>query len=356
MGKTEIRCVEKIKVEMDCYFLGPFLVRGEYADGEFNVPFITTELPVILAVNRGRKIGNLAGGVNVKILKDEMTRAPLITTVSHETALRLEKYIKEHFPILEGIVSETTRFGRLTSVETRIYEMDLYMRVGMFCGDAAGHNMSEKGAIAICKHLENLPEFRGKISLLSVSSNFCTDKKASAINLSRGRGKWVKASAEVPRAIVETGLGVSPEQIVELNYKKNVVGSRLAGILGGQNSHYANMVAAVFLATGQDIANVVEGSMGYTTALCTREGNLEFSIEMPCLIVGTVGGGTQLPYARKNLRKIGCLGGGNPPGVNAKKFAEIIGAVVWAGELSTMAELAKGADFIRAHLDFERNE
>ena len=352
IDKSRIRNISK--VEMNCYTLGSFLVHGDYAKGGFDVPLITREEPVILAVNRGRSATYLAGGVDVEILKDEMTRAPLITTFSHDTALRLAEYIDRHFEELKKVAESTTRFGKLTSIEPQVCGSDLYPRIGMFCGDAAGHNMTEKAAIAISEYLENLPEFKGNVRLFSISSNYCTDKKPSFVNLEKGRGKWIKARVNIPREIVQKKLKTLPEIIVDLNYKKNVIGSRLAGILGGGNSHYANVVAAIFLATGQDIANVIEGSMGFTTAYCTKNGGLEFGIEMPCLICGTIGGGVDIPYAQANLEKMRCGGGGKPPGENAKKFAEIIGAVVLAGELSTMAELTKGGEFIKAHLEMER--
>lgn len=352
IDKSRIRGISK--VEMNCYTLGPFLVHGNYAEGEFDVPLITAEAPLVLAVNRGRSVVYLAGGVGVEILKDEMTRAPLITTFSHDTALRLSGYIKRYFKELKKVAESTTRFGKLTSIDPKVCGSDLYLRIGMSCGDAAGHNITEKAAIAISKHLEDIPEFKGSVYLFSISSNYDTDKKPSRVNLVEGRGKWVKAKAKISREIVEKKFRTLPETIVELNYKKNVIGSILAGTLGGCNSHYANMVAAVFLATGQDVANVVEGSMGFTTAECTDSGDLLFGIEMPCLICGTIGGGIDVPYAQANLERMRCAGGGNPSGSNAKKFAEVIAAVVCAGELSTMAELTKGGEFIKAHLEMER--
>lgn len=354
--KEEIRCVKKTRVEMDCYFLGPFLINGKYAKGEFNVPFITTEIPLLKAINRGRSIACQIEGVRTEIVKNEMTRAPLITAASNEVALFLVEYIKKNFRELAGVVSETTKFGKLTSIYPVIKEggTDVYLRVGMFCGDAAGHNMSEKGAIAVCQHLESLLQFKGKISLFSISSNFCTDKKISKINARYGRGKWVVASARVPGKIMERRLGVSAKRFFDLHYKKNIVGSELAGIQSGQNSHHANMVAAIFLATGQDLGNVVEGSAGNDFVVCHENGDLTFTVEMPCLILGTLGGGVMFPYAQENLLKIGCAGSGDPPGSNALKFAEIVAAAVWAGEFSTMAELTKGAKFIDDHLKTER--
>lgn len=350
----EIRCKERFKVEKECFVLGPFLIHGNYAEGEFDVPLITTEEPLILSINRGRSATYLVGGIGVEILKDEMTRAPLVETNSHDSALRLASYIKTHFNELVVVADTTTRFGKIRSLDPRVYNSDIYLRIGMFCGDAAGHNMVELASIAIVEYLKNLPEFKGCISRYAVSSNYCTDKKASLVNFQEGRGKWVKARAIIPGKIVREKLKTTPRRITQLNYKKNVCGSRLACAYGGQNSHYANIIAAIFQAAGQDVANVVEGSLGTTTAKCNSNGDLKFGIEMPCLICGTIGGGTRFPYARENLKKMGCVEGGNPPGANAKKFAEIIAAVVLAGELSTMAALTTGGEFIKPHLELER--
>ncbi len=350
-----IYCKDRTKIEIDCYTLGPFLIKGNYANGEFNVPFVTAELPLIPTINRGRSAAYLAGGIETKILKDEMTRAPLITTTSPRVAGQLAAYITNHFKELKNVAESSTRFGKLKSLEPLVHEKDLYLRIGMFCGDAAGHNMVENAAIVLSNYLENLQEFKGNVSLLSVSSNYCTDKKPSLANLEKGRGKRVLARAIIPRDVVQEKLKTLPEQIAELNYKKNIIGSQLAGAVGGGNSHYANIVSAVFIATGQDIANNVEASMGYTLASCTEKGDLCFSVEISCLIVGTIGGGTNLPYARVNLEKMRCYGSGNPPGNNAKKFAEIISAAVFAGELSTMAELTKAGKFIESHFKYERN-
>ena len=171
--------------------------------------------------------------------------------------------------------------------------------------------------------------------MVSVSGNMCSDKKPAAINLIEGRGKTVVAEALIPRDIVEKRLHTTSDAVVEINYRKNLVGSSLAGTLGA-NAHAANMVAAFFIATGQDPAQVVGGSMAMT-ACEDIDGDLYISVRMPAVEVGTVGGGTRLPCQREALSMIGCLGDGK-----ARKLSEIVAATVLAGELSTLAAQAAG--------------
>lgn len=172
----------------------------------------------------------------------------------------------------------------------------------MFTGDAAGHNMVTRAGKIIGYHLQDTPDFKGKVRFLSVSSNTCTDKKPAAINVEKGRGKHVHAGADIPSHVLREVLKVEPEVLARLNQKKNRTGSEIAGALYGNNSHYANIVAAIYLATGQDVANVVEGSMGTTSVTLHSSGGIRFEVDIPCIIVGTLGGGTVNPYAQKHLR------------------------------------------------------
>jgi hydroxymethylglutaryl-CoA reductase (NADPH) len=212
--------------------------------------------------------------------------------------------------------------------------------------------MTTLAAVRLAEHV--LSVFPGKVRLLSASSNTCTDKKPAAINVHKGRGKHVKARALIPEDAVLGVLKVEPELLVRLNYKKNWTGSQLANSLYGNNSNYANFIAAVYAATGQDLANVVEGSMGATTAKLMKDGALEFKVDIPCVIAGTVGGGTSNDYARKHLEMMWCYGGGDPVGSNGLKLAEIIGAAVLAGELNTLASLADGKKHAECHARYER--
>jgi len=346
----EIRCLNYSVVAIPSYELGPFQINGDYAQGEYNLVFSVTESPLIPSINRGRKVINEAGGPQTRVLKDEMTRAPLLSTPSPRHAEELRHYLQTHFPVLRSIAERTTSYGALSSIEALIHENDVYLRIGMETGDAAGHNMAEKAAQAIVEHLQ---ELYPATKLISISSNYCADKKAAAIHQERGRGKSVLASVQISPDLLRRYLHTTSEAIVNLNEKKNIVGSRLAGSLG-HNAHHANIVAALYLATGQDIANVVEGSLGTTRASVGENNDLLFSVELPSLVVGTVGGGTSLPYARANLETMNCYGSGNPIGSNGKKLAELCAVAVLAGELSLMAALTNNDEVLKTHLQYER--
>ncbi len=349
--EDNIRCDDVTQVSMVCRWHRGLSVRGQYAVGEFEVPIMTFENTVNIAVRRGLKVTKLSGGIETIVDRDCMTRAPLLTAVSEESACEIFDYVLNQTAEVKRVVESTTRFGKFISVEPVVCNSDIYLRLMMSCGDAAGHNMAGKAATALCVYLQG--RFPG-LQYTALSSNYCTDKKPALVNLEKGRGKSVHATAVIPRGIVEFHLKSTPERIVDLNYKNNVVGSRLAGTLGGQNSHHVNIIAAMYLATGQDLANIGEGQLGSTYAKVTYSGDLEFSVICPNLIVGTVGGGTCLNHSSYVLERLGCYGGGNPPGSHAKKLAELIGASVLAGELSTMAELTRPVEFIKSHEKYER--
>ncbi|GAG07238.1 unnamed protein product, partial [marine sediment metagenome] len=256
------------------------------------------------------------------------------------------------FPELKKAADSTTGYGTLTSITTKVLDSDLYLRIGMFCGDAAGHNMVEKAAAGIAGYL--IQQFSGKISLGSLSSNYCIDKKPGKINVEKGRGKSVEAQVVLNEDSIKKHFRTTGKRLEELNLKKNINGSKLAGSFA-RNAHHANMVAAVYLATGQDIANVVEGSLGETIIESYDKETL-FAVKLPSIIVGTVGGGTTLPYAQENLKLLECCGSGEPIGSNSKKLAEIIASTVLAGELSLLAALSNENELLKAHLCYERKE
>ncbi len=345
---NKIRAINYSYTKIPTYEIGPIKVNGKYAKGEFNVCLTCTESPLIPSVKRGMKVANLAGGIKTKIIKDEMTRAPVIKAEKEETK-NIQNFIKNNFKELEQVANATTNYGKLSSIETKTHNGHLYIRIGMSTADAAGHNMVEKGSQAIMNFLKEKFNFK----LISISSNYCTDKKPSKINKEKGRGKWVKATVSIPKELLKKHLKTTPEELIELNQAKNIDGSKLAGSLG-ENAHFANIAGAIFLATGQDIANVVESSLGKTEV--KLKDNLEFSVELPSLIIGSVGGGTNLEYAKENLKKMECYGNGVDPGIKARKFAEIIAATILAGELSLMAALTNNDELLKTHMKFERNE
>ena len=317
---------------------GPLLVRGDYARGRYYVPLATTEGALVASVNRGCKAVTESGGVKAKIVRDGMSRAPVFWTPSIEEAVRLAEWVMENFDRIKDEAEATTRHGRLVEIKPYIAGNNVWLRFTFQTGDAMGMNMVTIATDRACKYIE---ENYGRAKCISLSGNMCADKKPALINALEGRGKTVIAEATVKRDVVEELLKTTPEAVVEVNNRKNLLGSARAGSLSF-NAHYANIIAAIFIATGQDVAQVVESSMGYTWAEITSDGDLYITVTLPSLEVGTVGGGTRLPTQRELLSMLGVQGGGDPPGTNARRFAEIVAATVLSGELNLLAAQAAG--------------
>lgn len=331
-------------VQIPVGIAGPLRVNGDYAKGDFYVPLATTEGALVASVNRGAKAVTASGGAYVKVLKDGMTRAPLIWTPSVVEAVRFVEWVKANMEVLKGKVSEVTRHGRLLDLQPFIVGNLVWLRFIYSTGDAMGMNMATIASDRICSYIEQ--SYDGEARCISLSGNMCTDKKPAIINRLLGRGKYVVAEALIPASVAESVLKARIDLIHYINQAKNLLGSGVAGS-ASFNAHYANIVAAIFIATGQDVAQVVESSMGFTwTEL--RGDSLYISVTLPSLEVGTVGGGTRLRTQREALAIMGVAGGGDPPGVNALKFAEIVAATILAGELNLLAALASG-HLARAH-------
>jgi hydroxymethylglutaryl-CoA reductase (NADPH) len=227
------------------------------------------------------------------------------------------------------------------------------------CGDAVADTnlclflpckVISKGSLAV---IERLKDHFPNLSLIALSGNMCTDKKAAAVNWIEGRGKSVVIEATIPKEVVRSTLKTSVPAIVDANLNKNLIGSAMASVVGGFNAHAANNVTAVFLATGQDPAQNVESSNCITLMEETPEGDLWISCTMPSIEVGTVGGGTGLPAQSACLKAIGAKGGGVNPGDNARQLAHVVAAATMAGELSLMAALASNS-LVAAHMAHNR--
>lgn len=338
-------------VQIPVGIVGPLRVRGQYANGDFYVPMATTEGALVASVNRGAKAVTLSGGAVTRIVYDGMTRAPLFWTPSVEEALRLVEWVRENMESIRREAESTTRHGKLVEVQPFITGNLVWLRFVYETGDAMGMNMA---TIATDKAAEwILANFPGRVRLVAISGNMCTDKKPALINMLLGRGKTVVAEAVIKRDVALKVLKAPPEEIDYVNKAKNLLGTARAGSFS-LNAHIANIIAAIFIATGQDVAQVVESSMGYTWTE-VRNGDLYISVTLPSLEVGTVGGGTRLPTQREALSIMGVAGGGEPPGTNARKFAEIIAATVLAGELNLLAALAAN-ELARAHKLLGRGE
>ncbi len=333
-------------VQVPVGVVGPLRVEGEYAHGEYYVPLATTEGALVASINRGAKAITLSGAAKARVVRDGMARAPLFWTPSIVDAVKFVEWVRDNIDGVRRAAESTTRHGKLVEVQPFIAGNLVWLRMVYSTGDAMGMNMATIASDAAARYiLENYP---GKASLVALSGNMCTDKKATAVNILLGRGKTVIAEALVKRDIVLKVLKASPEDIDYVAKAKNLLGSAYAGALGGFNAHVANIIAAIFIATGQDVAQVVESSMAFTWTEIRGNGDLYISVTLPSLEVGTVGGGTRLPTQREALELLGVAGGGDPPGVNARKFAEIIAATVLAGELNLLAALAAN-ELAQAH-------
>lgn len=321
---------------------GKLKVNGEYADDEFYIPLATTEGALIASINRGCKVVTLAGGADVRIQHDAMTRAPVFAAKNVIHATEAARWIEENVSLLKEIAETTTSHGKLLDIRCFVTGTNVHARIELFTGDAMGMNMV---TIASEKVAERIQEETGVV-LVALSGNLCTDKKPSAANVILGRGKTVVAGVFLPDDVIKSTLKTDSKTMIEVNMRKNLIGSARAVSLGF-NSHAANIIAAVFLACGQDPAHVVEGSNAITTVE-QAEGGVYVSVTLPSLQVGTVGGGTGLDTQREALSLLGCAGGGEKSGDNSKKFAEIIASAVLAGELNLIGALGAG-HLARAH-------
>lgn len=316
---------------------GPLRISGSYAEGDFYIPLATTEGALVASVNRGCAAITESGGARVRVLADRITRAPVVKVTSIEKALELSKWVNENFSKIKQEFEKTTKHGKLIGIEPYIVGNTVFLRFEASSGDAMGMNMLVKGTDKVMSMIVNELPY---VQHIALSGNLCTDKKSAAINWIEGRGKTVTAEALVKEDLVREKLKTTPKAIQEVVFRKVFIGSARAGTLGGFNAHAANVVAAIFLATGQDMAQVVESSQCLTTAEVNQNGDLYISVTLPSLEVGTVGGGTGLPSQFKALEIMRVAGSGDPVGTNAIKFAEIVGAAVLAGELSLLAALS----------------
>ncbi|MGX1133782.1 hydroxymethylglutaryl-CoA reductase (NADPH) [Streptomyces glaucescens] len=331
-------------------WVGPLRISGNVATTETKVPLATYESPLWPSVGRGAKLSMLVEqGISATLVDERMTRSVLVTAKDAQTAYLAALEVDARFDELREVVRTCGRFVELIGFRHEIAANLLFLRFEFTTGDASGHNMATLASDALLTHL--LKSIPG-ISYGSISGNYCTDKKATAINGILGRGKNVITELLVPRDIVHDVLHTSAAAIAELNLRKNMIGTLLAGGIRSANAHYANMLLGFYLATGQDAANIVEGSQGVTVAE-DRDGDLYFSCTLPNLIVGTVGNGKGLDFVEENLTRLGCREE-REPGENARRLAVIAAATVLCGELSLLAAQTNPGELMRAHVQLER--
>ncbi len=326
---------------------GPLLVQGEYAQGNYYLPLATTEGALVASVNRGCSAITEAGGAQARILHDGMTRAPVFAAENVVHAKQVADWVGEHYDDLRVAAESTTSHGKLTDIVSFITGTSVFVRLEFDTKDAMGMNMV---TIASAKVAGLIAQGTGA-RLVALSGNMCTDKKPAAINGIMGRGRSVVAGVALSHELIGRIFKTDAGNLFEVNYRKNLVGSARAGSMGF-NAHAANVVAAMFIACGQDAAHAIDGSTCITTVDLTESG-VYVAVTLPSLPVGTVGGGTGVETQQECLRILGVAGSGNPAGTNARKLAEIIGAGVLAGELSLLGALA-AQHLARAHQQLGR--
>ena len=333
-------------------FVGPVKLSGTTIEGEFEVPLATYETPLWPSVNRGARVSmNCEGGILCTVIDDRMTRSVLFEAPDATIAFQALGKIKADFPALFKVVEGTSRFAKLINLNAQFAGNLLFIRFEFTTGDASGHNMCTQAAEALMNYiLEKHPELKYG----SISGNYCSDKKATAVNGILGRGKNVVAEIVISDKICRRYLKTTPEKIVQLNIRKNLIGTMLAGGLRSANAHFANMLLGFYLATGQDAANIVEGSQGITMAEVRGE-NLYFSVNLPNLIMGTVGNGKGLDFVVENMQRMG-LAEDREPGENSKRLACLCAAQVLCGELSLMAAQTNPGELMDAHRRIERGQ
>ena len=331
-------------------WVGPLRISGNVATMETEVPLATYETPLWPSVGRGAVISMMVEqGIVATFVDERMTRSVLVRATDAQTAYLAALEVDARLDELRAIVRTCGRFVELIGFHHEIVANLLFIRFDFTTGDAAGHNMATLAADALLTHiLETIPG----ISYGSISGNYCTDKKATAINGILGRGKNVVTELLVPRDIVHNVLRTTASAVATLNVQKNMLGTLLAGGIRSANAHYANMLLGFYLATGQDAANIVEGSQGVTVAE-DRSGDLYFSCTVPNLIVGTVGNGKELGFVEENLTRLGCRAA-REPGENARRLAVIAAATVLCGELSLLAAQTNPGELMRTHVRLER--
>jgi len=320
---------------------GPLRIKNK----DYYIPLATTEGALVASINRGCKVISESGGAEVFAYKSGTTRGPVFYTGSLEKSEKLYNWIKQNKSLVEKSAEETSSYLKLKNISTRMLADYVFLRFSFDTKDAMGMNMV---TIATQKVVDLIEKETG-IKCLSVAGNFDIDKKPAWINFINNRGFVAWSEIVVKKEIVKSVLKTSSEKIFDVWLSKCMLGSAMSGSLGF-NAHFSNVIAAIFLATGQDPAHVVEGSMGITTAKVLPNGDLYFSIYLPALMIGTVGGGTNLATQKEALQILGVSGAGK-----VEEFAEIIAGAVLAGELSLLASLSEGT-LAKAHQQLGRGE
>lgn len=322
---------------------GPLLVEGEHARGTFYVPLATTEGALVRSYERGMMAITRAGGATVRLLADENRVSPVFLFDGVAEAAAFARELPGLFAALKAEAESTTRHGRLLRVEPRPVGREVAVHFVYWTADAHGMNMIVKATDHACRWLVE----QGQARRYYVFSGAESEKRASGSLFGGGKGKKVVAGVRIPPRVASAYLHATPAEIADL-WQRTVLGHLQAGTLG-YNGHFANGLTALFIACGQDVANVANSAVGITVFEVLPEGDLYASVTLPALTVATVGGGTGLGTARECLEMLGCAGARGAP-----KLAEIAAATLLGGELSMAAAIASG-EFVNAHEEYGRN-
>ncbi len=333
-------------VDIPVGLTGPLRINGRHESKDYQVPLATTEAALVASYNRGSQLITAAGGCNARVLDQAVSRTPMFAFRSLVDAEHFANSVEERSFEFESVVSKITSHGRLISTRAVVEGNHVYLDLRFSTGDASGQNMVTFAADAICKAILSQTPIQPEHWFLE--ANFSGDKKATSKTLGGVRGKRVGADICIPRELVVDVLHTTPERMVDY-WVAGALGGVMSGTTGIQG-HFANGLAALYLACGQDVACVAESATGMTRLETTAEGDLYASVTLPNIMVGTVGGGTGLPSAKACLDILGLSGAGN-----SSALAEVCAAIVLAGELSIIGAFCSG-DFAMAHRSLSRGE
>ncbi len=323
---------------------GPLRIVGEHANGDFYIPLATTEGTLISSYNRGMRLLFECGGVKTTVIEDSMQRAPVFLLADALEARKFGEWVTEHYDDIRAAAEATTRIGKLRNIDQFGVGPMRYLRFNYTTGDAAGQNMTSKATSAACEWIKQ--NYSHALSYF-LSGNIDTDKKHSQLNMLFTRGKRVVAEAVLRRDLLKHILHIDSSDLARMR-NVQMAGAFLAGS-SNNGAHAANGLAALFIATGQDVANIAESHAAITFTQPLDNGDFYWSVTLPSLIVATYGGGTGLATQRQCLEMLDCYGQGK-----VFKFAEICAAVVLAGETSLVAAMLHG-DWVGAHERLGRN-
>lgn len=331
-------------IQMPLGLAGPLRIRGEHAQGDFYIPLATTEGTLVASYNRGMRVISESGGVKTTVVNHSMQRAPVFLLEDAMQAREFGDWLRDKFDAIKAAAESTTSRGQLVKIEQYPIANMLYTRFCFTTGDAAGQNMTGKATFVACEWIRANHPVAPKYIL---SGAIDTDKKHSAMNLINTRGKRVIAEFTLKQDVARDILRVETETLYR--YRQIAAVGALQAGSAYSGAHSANGIAALFIATGQDEANVAESHAGITYGQLLENGDYYWSVTLPAVICASYGGGTGLPTQRECLEMMGCYGSGK-----SDKLAEIVAAVVLAGDVSLTSAVLAG-DWVSSHEAMGRN-